>query len=65
MLIDLPGQRVTADGKDYNFDIEPGAKRMLVEGLDAIALTQTRWTAIASFHRERQENRPWLYQAKA
>lgn len=61
VLIDLLGQRVVADEHEYPFDIEAGARRMLVEGLDAIALTQTRWDAIEAFHRERREKRPWLY----
>lgn len=65
VLIDLPGQRVTAAGKEYEFDIEAGARRMLTEGLDAIALTQTRWGAIETFHEERREKRPWLYQDTA
>lgn len=59
--IDLPAQTVTAGSIQYNFSIDPGAKRMLVEGLDAIALTQTRWGAIENFHRARQKSRPWLY----
>lgn len=63
VLIDLPGQRVTADGREYEFVIEGGARRMLVEGLDAIALTQTRWEVIEAFHEERKTKRPWLYQA--
>jgi 3-isopropylmalate/(R)-2-methylmalate dehydratase small subunit len=45
----------------YPFDIEPGARRMLVEGLDAIAQTRTRWDVIQAFHQRRRELRPWLY----
>jgi 3-isopropylmalate/(R)-2-methylmalate dehydratase small subunit len=61
VTIDLPQQEVLAAGRVYAFDIDPGAKRMLVEGLDAIALTQTRWERIDTFHRDRQRERPWLY----
>jgi 3-isopropylmalate/(R)-2-methylmalate dehydratase small subunit len=61
LLIDLPAQRVEASGWVYPFEIEQGAKRMLVEGLDTIALTQTRWEAIEAFHKQRQQLRPWLY----
>ena len=61
VLIDLSAQRVAAAGRVYEFEIEPGAKRMLVEGLDAIALTQTRWQEIQAFHQQRQWQRPWLY----
>lgn len=61
VLIDLPAQQVQAGGQTYPFDIEPGARRMLVEGLDGIALTQTRWSVIEAFHQQRRELRPWLY----
>ncbi len=61
VLIDLPAQRVTADGQHYGFDIEAGARQMLVEGLDAIALTQTRQPVIEAFHEARRRQRPWLY----
>ena len=60
-LIDLPAQRVEADGLHYAFDIEAGAKRMLVEGLDAIALTQTHWDVIEQFHEQRKSQYPWAY----
>ncbi|EEB78544.1 3-isopropylmalate dehydratase, small subunit [marine gamma proteobacterium HTCC2148] len=62
VLVDLPEQQLQASGEAFNFEIEPWAKRMLVEGLDAISLTQTRWQTIDRFHRHRQSLRPWLYQ---
>jgi 3-isopropylmalate/(R)-2-methylmalate dehydratase small subunit len=34
---------------------------MLLNGLDAIALTQTRWDVIKAFHEARRAARPWLY----
>jgi 3-isopropylmalate/(R)-2-methylmalate dehydratase small subunit len=61
VLIDLPAQRVCAAGDHFEFEVEQGAKRMLVEGLDAIALTQTRWHVIEAYHQQRQKSRPWLY----
>ncbi|MEH6586063.1 MAG: 3-isopropylmalate dehydratase small subunit [Halioglobus sp.] len=61
ILIDLPKQALCAVDKCYGFAIDAGAKRMLVEGLDAIDLTQTRWDVIEEFHRQRQASRPWLY----
>ncbi|MBP6699945.1 MAG: 3-isopropylmalate dehydratase small subunit [Halioglobus sp.] len=61
VLIDLPSQQLQAGGQVYPFDIEPGARRMLVEGLDAIAQTRTRWDVIQAFHQRRRELRPWLY----
>jgi 3-isopropylmalate/(R)-2-methylmalate dehydratase small subunit len=60
--IDLSSQSVDADGTRYCFEIDPGAKHMLIEGLDAIALTQTRWSQITAFHRARKNLRPWLYE---
>jgi 3-isopropylmalate/(R)-2-methylmalate dehydratase small subunit len=60
--IDLSNQSVDAGGAVYSFEIDPGAKHMLIEGLDAIALTQTRWPKISAFHQQRKSLRPWLYQ---
>ncbi|MCB1689466.1 MAG: 3-isopropylmalate dehydratase small subunit [Halioglobus sp.] len=60
-LIDLPAQVVEADGVRYSFEIDAGDKRMLVEGLDAIALTQTHWSVIEQFHAARKERYPWVY----
>jgi len=59
--IDLPAQVVTAQGERYAFDLDPEDKMMLVQGLDAIALTQTRWQVIEAFHHRRRQARPWLY----
>lgn len=61
VVVDLPAQRVEAGGKVYVFELEAGAKRMLVEGLDAIALTLTRRQLIEAFHQRRKLSRPWLY----
>jgi 3-isopropylmalate/(R)-2-methylmalate dehydratase small subunit len=60
--IDLSTQSVNAAGASYSFEIDPGAKHMLLEGLDAIALTQTRWPQILEFHQQRKNLRPWLYE---
>ena len=59
--IDLPAQTVGADDRTYPFDIEAAAKRMLVEGLDAIDLTLSRREIIQSYHEARSNKRPWLY----
>ena len=45
----------------HGFDIDPGAKYMLLNGLDPIALTLEHWPAIEAFHERRREARPWLY----
>ncbi|MCB1729648.1 MAG: 3-isopropylmalate dehydratase small subunit [Halieaceae bacterium] len=61
VLIDLQAQQLEAAGQTYCFEIDAGDRRMLLQGLDAIALTQTRGEVIEQFHRRRQELRPWLY----
>lgn len=61
VIIDLPQQVLFAGEGGYAFAIEAGAKRMLVEGLDAIALTQTRSDVISDFHETRRQSHPWLY----
>ncbi len=61
VIIDLPEQILYAGEGGYAFEIDAGAKRMLVEGLDAIALTETRREAIRAFHKQRKVLRPWLY----
>ncbi|MDH3994540.1 MAG: 3-isopropylmalate dehydratase small subunit [Gammaproteobacteria bacterium] len=61
VLIDLTGQVVQAADASYPFSVDAGARRMLLEGQDAIALTQTRWQQISAFHEQRKRRRPWLY----
>ena len=61
VLIDLQAQQLEAVGQTYSFEIDTGDRRMLLQGLDAIALTQTRGEIIEQFHRRRQKLRPWLY----
>ncbi len=58
--IDLERQTVTApSGKVYGFDIDPGRKRKLLEGLDDIGLTLTRDSAISAYEEQRKMIRPW------
>ena len=61
--IDLPEQTVTRVGTEqgYRFEIDAFAKRMLVEGLDPIGLTQTRSDEIAAFLEQDRTERPWVY----
>ena len=61
VLIDLPGQWVEAASTRWSFEIDRAARKMLVEGLDAIALTQTRSQLIGKFHQRRRQLRPWLF----
>ncbi|MCA3279974.1 MAG: 3-isopropylmalate dehydratase small subunit [Roseomonas sp.] len=52
IAIDLPAQTVTApDGTVHRFEIDPFAKRSLLEGLDELAFTLTHEQDIAAFER--------------
>ncbi|HYF17669.1 MAG TPA: 3-isopropylmalate dehydratase small subunit [Ramlibacter sp.] len=59
--IDLPRQAVTApDGQCFSFEIDPFAKRLLVEGLDPIGLTLGFRAEIERFEEKRRAALPWL-----
>lgn len=61
LAIDLPEQTLSSpSGETYRFDIEATPKKMLVEGLDPIAMTLQRIEAIDSFERQHLIERPWL-----
>ncbi len=57
VTIDLPTQTVSG----HHFDIDPEAKMMLLEGLDAIDLTLRHASAISQFHARDRFARPWVY----
>ncbi|MFK7828797.1 MAG: 3-isopropylmalate dehydratase small subunit [Congregibacter sp.] len=59
--VDLERQCIEAGDHVRDFLIDPGARQMLLEGLDAIALTLARWEVISDFDAARRESRPWLY----
>jgi len=61
VTIDLVGQTVMSGGACVAFDIDPEARAMLVDGLDAIGLTLTNLPAIAAFHAADRVARPWIY----
>ncbi|CAN7346874.1 3-isopropylmalate dehydratase small subunit [Variovorax sp. LjRoot178] len=61
VMIDLPQQVVVApDGHQFGFDIDPFAKRLLVEGLDQIGLTMQYRAEIERFEKLRRATLPWL-----
>lgn len=61
VTVDLPSQTVTSPtGAVFRFDIDPGRKRKLLEGLDAIGETLRREPDIAAFERAEGLSRPWL-----
>lgn len=60
--VDLVGCVVTApDGCRYPFAIAPADREMLLEGLDAIALTMRRDDEILAFQGRDRLRRPWIY----
>ncbi len=69
---DPPTQRVTVDlerslvvapdGSEHAFEIEPEAREMLLEGLDAIDLTLRSRAAIDAFLVRDRRLRPWIYE---
>ena len=64
LTVDLEAQCVlTASGARHPFEIEPMRRRMLLEGMDAIALSLTHDKDIAAFQLRDRERRPWLWNA--
>jgi 3-isopropylmalate/(R)-2-methylmalate dehydratase small subunit len=64
ITVDLESQTVTApDGKVFSFRSPPLLRRMLLEGLDEIALTLSRGREISAFRDVDRQKRPWVYLA--
>lgn len=61
VTIDLLTQTVSSGEARFGFAIDPEAKAMLAEGLDAIDLTLKNASAIAAFHARDRGARPWVY----
>jgi 3-isopropylmalate/(R)-2-methylmalate dehydratase small subunit len=60
--VNLSNCTVTAaDGLAHAFEIGPGDREMLLEGLDAIAVTQRRDDEILAFQARDRLKRPWIY----
>jgi 3-isopropylmalate dehydratase/3-isopropylmalate/(R)-2-methylmalate dehydratase small subunit len=59
--IDLAAQTVTSPtGAVFKFEIDPGRKQKLLEGLDDIGLTLKRSDAIGAFEERRKRAQPWM-----
>ena len=61
ITIDLAKQQVVGSGQTHSFEIDPEAKQMLAEGLDAIDLTLTQSTEFENWTTGDREARPWVY----
>jgi len=60
--VDLTECSVTApNGDTHAFEIAPSDREMLLEGLDAIAVTQRRDDEILAFQATDRIKRPWIY----
>lgn len=62
VTIDLPAQSVTVGTRTFDFAIDAEAKAMLIDGLDAIALTLQQADAIAAWRARDGLARPWVYE---
>lgn len=60
MRIDLSEQSIVAGDVRVHFDIEPGRKRALMSGLDAVGLTLEHRDAIAAFEARHFVEHPWI-----
>ena len=63
--IDLTSQTVSAGAESWHFAIDPEAKAMLAEGLDAIDLTLKQKPAILAWLAGDRQARPWAYPEKS
>ena len=60
--VDLTNCTVTGpDGSTHPFEIAPADREMLLEGLDAIAVTLRRDDEILAFQAKDRVKRPWIY----
>jgi len=65
ITVDLMRRQVsTSDGQTDAFEITPADREMLMEGLDAIAVTMKRDDDILAFQARDRLRRPWIYLAR-
>jgi 3-isopropylmalate/(R)-2-methylmalate dehydratase small subunit len=55
------GLLITPDGETYSFEMATEDREMLMEGLDAIAVTMKRDDEILAFQARDRLQRPWIY----
>jgi 3-isopropylmalate/(R)-2-methylmalate dehydratase small subunit len=62
LTVDLAAQTLTLpDGGQIDFDVDPGSKHRLLEGLDDIGLTLKQVDAIRAYEARRMQEAPWLF----
>jgi 3-isopropylmalate/(R)-2-methylmalate dehydratase small subunit len=62
LTVDLEaGQVLDPEGRALGFAINPGHRRMLMEGLDVIGLTLERAADIDAFEQADRQRRPWIH----
>lgn len=61
VTVDLESSVVRAADQSHAFELDPESRDMLLEGLDAIALTLKQRAAIEEFWRRDRLARPWIY----
>ncbi len=61
VTVDLATQRVTAEGFEASFDIDPFTKECLLNGLDHIALSLRHADEIATFEGQRPRYKPTVH----
>jgi 3-isopropylmalate dehydratase small subunit len=59
--VDLAAQTISApSGRTIDFDIDPGRKAKLLQGLDAIGETLREHSSIEAFEARRSLQEPWM-----
>jgi 3-isopropylmalate/(R)-2-methylmalate dehydratase small subunit len=62
LVVDLDAQTVTTpDGESFAFEVDPGRKHRLVNGLDDIGLTLRFTEKIKAYEERRKTEAPWLF----
>jgi 3-isopropylmalate/(R)-2-methylmalate dehydratase small subunit len=60
--VDLRTQTVrTPSGEQFQFDVDPGNKNRMIEGLDEIGLTLQSARQITDYEARRRQQEPWLF----
>ncbi len=62
LCVDLAAQTIVCpDGDTFSFEVDPGRKQRLLEGLDDIGLTLAKADRIKSFEESHRTAQPWLF----